>query len=108
MSKSFLWVVPAFFALSGCVVGGENALHDMEASKAAYEACLATRAPEACEGQRQAYEADLSAYRATPKIAIGAGNRAPLPASDGMGAGLGGPMVGGRRSTASTSALAPL
>ena len=96
MSKSFLWVVPALFALSGCVIGGENALHDMEASKAAYKACLAARAPEACEGQRQAYEADLSAYRATPKIVIGAGNRAPLPASDGMGTGLGGPMAGGQ------------
>jgi hypothetical protein len=57
--------------LSGCVVGGENALHDMEASKAAYKACLAARAPEACEGQRRAYEADLSAYRATPKVMCG-------------------------------------
>ena len=105
---SIFWVLPALFALSGCVVGGENALHDMEASKAAYKACLAARAPEACEGQRQAYEADLSAYRATPKIVIGAGNRAPLPASDGMGAALDGPMVGGRRSTVRVSALAPL
>jgi hypothetical protein len=83
MSKSsILWVVPALFALNGCVVGAENAQHDMEASKAAYKACLAARAPEACEAQRQAYEADLSAYRPTPKIVIGAGNRAPLPASE--------------------------
>jgi hypothetical protein len=83
--------------LSGCGIAAKvNARQDMEASKAAYKACLATRAPEACEGQRQAYEADLSAYRATPKIVIGAGNRPPFPASDGMGTGLGGPMVGGQ------------
>jgi hypothetical protein len=81
---SILWVVPALIALSGCVVGGENTRHDMEASKAAYKTCLAARGPEACDGQRQAYEADISAYRATPKFVIGAGNPPPLPAS-GMG-----------------------
>jgi hypothetical protein len=71
--------------LSGCVVGGENARHDMEASKAAYKACLAAQGPEECEGQRQAYQADLSAYRATPKIVIGAGSPPPLTAANGMG-----------------------
>jgi hypothetical protein len=54
----------------------------MEASKAAYKTCLAAQGPEACDGQ--AYEADISAYRAFPKFVIGAGNRASLPAS-GMG-----------------------
>jgi hypothetical protein len=70
--------------LCGCVIGGETARHDMEASKAAYKACLAARGPEACEGQRQAYEADISAYRETPKFVIGAGSPPPLQAS-GMG-----------------------
>jgi hypothetical protein len=66
-----LLLVPALAALLvGCVVGGENAQHDMEASKAAYKACLTAREPEACDGLRQAYEADRSAYRATPKLAI--------------------------------------
>lgn len=81
-----LLIVPALAALlAGCVVGGENARHDLEVSKAAYKACLAAQGPEACEGQRQAYEADLSAYRATPKLVIGAGSPPPLPASNGMG-----------------------
>jgi hypothetical protein len=92
-----LLIVPAFAALlSGCVVGGENAQHDMEASKAAYKACLAVRGPEACDGQRQAYEADISAYRATPKFVIGAGSPPPVAASDSMGTALGGLMVGGQ------------
>jgi hypothetical protein len=91
-----LLLVPALAALLvGCVVGGENAQHDMEASKAAYKACLTAREPEACDGLRQAYEADRSAYRATPKLAIGAGSAPPLPASNGIGGGLGGPMGGG-------------
>jgi len=47
-------------------------------------------------GQRRAYEADLSAYRATPKVMIGVGNRPSLPASDGIGTGLGSPMAGGQ------------
>ena len=73
-----LLVVPALIALlSGCVFGGEDARHDMEASRTGYKACLATREPEACEGLRQAYEADLRAYRATPKFVIGAGNPPP-------------------------------
>jgi hypothetical protein len=81
-----LLVVPALMALlAGCVVGGENARQDMEASKTAYKACLAARGPEACEGQRQSYEADLSLYHATPKLVIGAGSPAPLPASNVMG-----------------------
>jgi hypothetical protein len=72
-----LLIVPALAALLvGCVVGGENALHDMERSKAAYKACLAAREPEACDGLRQAYEADRSAYRATPKVCIGGGGGA--------------------------------
>ena len=45
---------------------------------------------------RQAYEADLSAYRAIPKFVIGAGNLPPLPASDGIGIGLGGAMEEGQ------------
>jgi hypothetical protein len=92
-----LLIVLAFTALlSACVIGGENARHDMEASKAAYNDCLAAREPEACEGLRQAYEADLSAYRATPKLVIGAGSPPPLPTSDSMDAGLDGPMEGGQ------------
>jgi hypothetical protein len=91
-----LLIVPALAALLvGCVVGGENARHDMEASKAAYKTCLAASGPQACEGQRQAYEADISAYRATPKFVIGAGSPPPVAASDGMGTALGGPMAGG-------------
>lgn len=82
--------------LSGCVVGGEIARHDMEASKATYKTCLAAGGPEACEGQRQAYEADISAYRATPKFVIGAGSAPPAAASDSIGTTLGGPMIGGQ------------
>jgi hypothetical protein len=97
MSKSLvLRFTPALFVLCGCVIGAENARHDMEASKAAYKSCLVAREPEACEGLRQAYEADLSAYRATPQLVIGAGSPPPLPASDGMGAGLDGPMEEGQ------------
>lgn len=92
-----LLVVPALAVLlNGCVIGGENALRDMEASKAAYKTCLAARQPEACDGLRQAYEADLSAYRATPKFVIGAGNAPPLPAPDGVGTGWGGAIEGGQ------------
>jgi len=66
MSKStILRIASALVVLSGCVVGAENARHDMDASKAAYKACLVAGGPEACEGKRQAYEADLSAYQAT-------------------------------------------
>jgi hypothetical protein len=97
MSKSLvLRITPALLALCGCVIGGENARNDMEASKAAYKACLAARGPEACEGPRRAYEADLSAYRATPKLVIGAGSPPPLATSDGIGTGLGGAMEGGQ------------
>ena len=79
-------VIPALAALlTGCVVGADSARHDMEASKAANQACLAALAPEACEGQRRTYATDLSAYRATPKLVIGAGSAPPLPASDGVG-----------------------
>jgi hypothetical protein len=92
-----LLIVPALAALlAGCVVGAENARHDMEASKVAYKACLAAGGPEACEGQRRAYEADLSTYRATPKLVIGAGSSAPPPASVSLGSGLGGPPEWGR------------
>jgi hypothetical protein len=93
-----LLVVPTLMALlGGCVVGGENARHDMEASKAVYKACLAASGPEACEGQRQAYEADLSLYRATPKLVIGAGSSAPPSASASVGSGLlGGPLAWGQ------------
>jgi hypothetical protein len=93
-----LLIAPALAVLlSGCVVGGESARHDLEASKAAYKACLAAQKPEACEGPRRAYEADLSAYRATPKIVIGAGGPPPRGAdflSDGLSAGdpAGGPV----------------
>jgi hypothetical protein len=90
-------IVPAFAALlSGCVVGGENARHDMDASKAAYKTCLAASGPQACKGQRQAYEADFSAYRATPKFVIGAGSPPFVAASDSIGTALGGPMIGGQ------------
>jgi hypothetical protein len=94
--SSTLWVVPAFLALGGCVIGGESARHDMAASKAARRVCLAAQEPEICEAQRQGYEADLSAYRATPKIVIGGGTTASLvagPASGGMSAGMGGETV---------------
>jgi hypothetical protein len=89
-----LLTVPALVALlSGCVIGGENARHDMEASKAAYKACLATQQPEACEGLRQAYEADLRAYRATPKLVVGAGSSPPSAITAGSGSAMGGQTV---------------
>jgi hypothetical protein len=69
MSKlSMLWVVPVIAALSGCGVAAKvNARNDMQGSKTAYKTCLAQHLEDAaaCEGPRQAYEADLSAYRAT-------------------------------------------
>jgi hypothetical protein len=94
--KRVLLVSTLAALLGGCVVGGENARHDMETSKAAYKACLAVQGPEACEGQRQAYEADISAYRATPKFVIGAGSPPPVATPDSLGTALGGPMVGGQ------------
>lgn len=54
--------------VSGCGIAAKvNARNDMEASKAAYKACLAQHPEDvpACEGPREAYEADLAAYRAT-------------------------------------------
>jgi hypothetical protein len=96
---STLWVIPVIAALAGCGVAAKvNARHDMESSKVAYKGCLAEHGQDAaaCDGLRQAYEADLSAYRAIPKIVIGAGNRAPLPTSDGMGTGLGTSMAAGQ------------
>jgi hypothetical protein len=66
---SMVWVIPVIAALAGCGVAAKvNARHDMEASKVAYKACLAEHGQDAaapCDGLRQAYEADLSAYRAT-------------------------------------------
>ena len=65
---SILWIVPVVAALAGYGVAAKvNARHDMEASKVAYKACLAQYGQNvtACDGPRQAYEADLSAYRAT-------------------------------------------
>jgi hypothetical protein len=94
--KRVLLVSTLAALLGGCVVGGENARHDMETSKAAYKACLAVQGPEACEGQRRAYEADISAYRATPKFVIGAGSPPPVATPDSLGTALGGPMVGGQ------------
>jgi hypothetical protein len=72
--------------LSACVIGAENARHDMETSKQVYKTCLAERGSEACERERQSYEADLAAHRATPKLVIGAGNSPPndfVPAGTG-------------------------
>jgi hypothetical protein len=54
--------------LSGCGIAAKvNARNDMQVSKTAYKTCLTQHAQDAaaCEGPRQAYEADLSAYRAT-------------------------------------------
>jgi hypothetical protein len=69
MSKLWMvWVVPVIAALGGCGVAAKvNARHDMEASKVAYKACLAQYGQDlmACDGPRQAYETDLSAYRTT-------------------------------------------
>jgi hypothetical protein len=88
-----LFLVTALAALvGGCVVGGQAARQEMEASKAAYKACLATRGPEECENSRLAYEADRSAYRATPKFVIGAGSPPPL---SGSVVGMGNPPVMG-------------
>ena len=54
--------------LSGCGVSAKvNARHDMEGSKVGYKSCLAQYGQDvtACDGPRQAYETDLSAYQAT-------------------------------------------
>jgi hypothetical protein len=51
--------------LAGCGVAAKvRARNDMEVSKAAYKECLRREKAE-CEGLRQAYDADLQAYRAT-------------------------------------------
>ena len=58
----------AVLMLSGCAVAAKvRARDDMEASKAAYKRCLQEHPddPSKCEGLRQAYEADLKAFRAT-------------------------------------------
>jgi hypothetical protein len=55
-------------ALAGCGVAAKvNARNDMEASKAAYKACLAQHPQDVgdCAGPGEAYQADLAAYRAT-------------------------------------------
>ena len=86
-----LFIVPVLAVLlSGCGVAAKvNARHDMEASKVAYKACLAERGQDAaaCDGLRQAYEADLSAYRATsaairpgPVYSYGGGTAPVAPA----------------------------
>ena len=54
--------------LSGCGIAAKvNARNDMQVSKTAYKTCLAQHLQDAvaCDGPRQAYEADLSAYQAT-------------------------------------------
>jgi hypothetical protein len=54
--------------VAGCGIAAKiNARNDMQASKAVYKACLAQHQEDvaACEGPREAYEADLAAYRAT-------------------------------------------
>jgi hypothetical protein len=63
--------------VSGCAAK-INARADREASKTVYEECLAQHLQDvsACEGARQAYEADLAIYRA-----ISAGARPTLPSS---------------------------
>lgn len=64
-----LIIVGAFAVLlSGCGIAAKvNARNDMQASRTAYKTCLAQHPQDiaACEGPRQAYEADLSAYQAT-------------------------------------------
>ena len=59
--------------VAGCGIAAKvNARNDMEASKAAYKTCLWVHSQDvtACEALREAYEADIVAYRATS-----AGNR---------------------------------
>jgi len=79
-----LIIVGAFAVLlSGCGIAAKvNARHDMEASKVAYRACLAQHGQDAavCDGLRQAYEADLSAYRATSAALRPASGYAPIDA----------------------------
>jgi hypothetical protein len=65
---STIFVVLALGTLTGCGIAARvNARHDMEASKAAYKACLVENSQNvsACGGWRRAYEADLSGYQAT-------------------------------------------
>jgi hypothetical protein len=63
-----IWVVPVIAGLAGCGIAAKvNARHDLEVSKVAYKACLAQHGQDVagCSGPRQAYEADVAAFRAT-------------------------------------------
>jgi hypothetical protein len=65
---SIISVAFVLAALGGCGIAAKvNARNDVEASKSAYKACLALHPQDvaACEGPREAYEADWAAYRAT-------------------------------------------
>ncbi|MDC8449181.1 MAG: hypothetical protein LV473_12580 [Nitrospira sp.] len=60
--------------LSGCAIAAKvRARDDMEASKAVYKRCLQEHPddPLKCEALRQAYEADLKAFRATSHALTG-------------------------------------
>jgi hypothetical protein len=62
------FVIVAAFVVSGCgVVAKVDARNDMMQSKQAYTDCLRANSaePQSCAGLKEAYEADLQAYRAT-------------------------------------------
>ena len=61
--------------LVGCAITAEmRAREDMEQSKAAYKQCLGqySQDPNHCEALKRAYEADITAYRATSGLRPGA------------------------------------
>ena len=66
-AKRFVGITLAF-AISGCGVAAKvQARDDMMQSKQAYTDCLRANSaePQACAGLKEAYQADLQAYRAT-------------------------------------------
>jgi len=68
--KLFIAIILMAAIVSGCAIAAKfNALEDMERSRAAYKRCLEQNPanPEKCAGLKQAYEADLRAYRETSK-----------------------------------------
>ena len=64
--KSVAAILLSLAGLAGCSGALTADVHDkMEASLAAYQACLAEHVPDqaACDGARRIYEADRRAYR---------------------------------------------
>ncbi len=74
VARTALAVVLAGSVAACGIAAKVNARDDMETSRAAYKACLVQHSQKvaACDGPREAYQADLAAYRA-----MSAGIRSP-------------------------------